>query len=457
MTHTQNTPALDALFARMARWRDRPALLGRGELLTYGALLERVDRWDARLEAHAIGRGTVCGLSGEFSPESCALIVSLLRRGAIAVPFSASSAQQRPALMALAGIRFTVDFDVDDNARIAEHRADDNALVAEFRSLDHPGLILFTSGSSGRPKAILHDAERVVAKFAVERRGWRTLLFLMIDHFGGFNTLLSALAYGGVAVCVDDRGPAAVCRTIADARVELLPATPTFLRLLLTSGAWRTHDLSSVALVSYGAEPMPQSTLDKVRPIFPAARFKQTYGLSELGVLHSRSPQDDSTWLTLGGAGFETRVVDGVLWVRSASSMVGYLNAPTPFDADGWMNTGDEVEVRDGLIRFLGRKSEVINVGGQKVFPSEVEDVLMEASNVVDATVFGLAHPLLGQVPCARIVLASDEAADEVASRLRRHCAERVAKYKIPMRFTVETAPALSARMKKARDTDSAR
>jgi acyl-coenzyme A synthetase/AMP-(fatty) acid ligase len=239
---------------------------------------------------------------------------------------------------------------------------------------------------------------------------------------------------------------------IEEARVELLPVTPSFLRLVHWSGAWRHSDLSSVRLITYGAEPMPQTTLDSVHAMFPAAKLKQTYGLSELGVLRSRSPQDGSLWLQLGGDGVETRIRDGVLWVRSASSMVGYLNAPNPFDEEGWMNTGDAVDERDGLIRFRGRASDIINVGGSKVFPGEVEDVLLTAANVVDATVVGVAHPMLGQVPCATVTLAQPESPVALAQRLRRHCLERLAKYKVPMRFyTSGDQSPMNARLKKNR------
>src|SRR5206468_8062196 len=132
-------------------------------------------------------------------------------------------------------------------------------------------------------------------------------------------------------------------------------------------------------------------------------------GLSEVGVLHSRSRDSDSLWMRVGGKGFETRIVDGVLHVRSDYAMVGYLNAPDPFDGAGWLNTGDMV-VQDGdWLRVVGRASDIINVAGQKVFPDEVEGVLMQADNVVDATVRGEPHPLLGNVVVAELTLSSPE------------------------------------------------
>jgi acyl-CoA synthetase (AMP-forming)/AMP-acid ligase II len=199
---------------------------------------------------------------------------------------------------------------------------------------------------------------------------------------------------------------------------------------------------------------MPEATLRRIADIFPNAQFKQTYGLSELGVLHSRSRDRTSLWLNVGGRGFETRVVDRVLHIRSTSNMVGYLNAPSPIDADGWMNTGDLVEERDGMIRFLGRQSEVINVGGQKVFPAEVEAVLLEAVGVAEATVYGARHSLLGQAVRARVSLVGNEDIEEATERLRSFCRERLPKYKIPMAFDIVTMDAqVGDRGKKNRAT----
>jgi acyl-CoA synthetase (AMP-forming)/AMP-acid ligase II len=323
--------------------------------------------------------------------------------------------------------------------------------VERFRQRGTSGLIVFTSGSTGKPKGILHDCERVMRKFLAERQGWRTVLFLLMDHFGGFNTLLSTFAYGGAGVCAAERSPDAVCRAIQEARATLLPTTPTFLNLLLTSGAHRAYDLGSVRLITYGTEVMPEATLAKVRTIFPNAELKQTYGLSELGVLRSKSRTNDSVWVRIGGDGFEVKVVEGVLWVRSEANMVGYLNAPDPFDAEGWMCTGDQVEVEGEYMRILGRRSEMINVGGQKVFPAEVESVLLQAPNVAEATVFGVKHPLLGQVAHARLTLHAPEEMAGVSERLRKFCLERLTRYKVPVRFVLAEDAQHSERFKKMR------
>ena len=445
--------AIDIVTARMRAQGERPALHWRGRELSYNRFFALIDEWLEHLARHGIGAGTVCGVFGDYSPATTTLFFALMRVNAIIVPFTVVGEAEMGRLAKIAGVECLYRFDADDTWTFVPFAdVPRGPLVASFVERRTPGLIVFTSGSTGEPKAVLHDCERVMRRFVPERRGWSTVLFLMMDHIGGFNTLLGAFAYGGVAVCLANRSPETVCRANAEAGATLLPTTPTFLNLMIASGTWKRFDLSSFELITYGTEVMPQSTLARVKGLFPSAAVKQTYGLSELGILRSKSQDDQNTWLKVGGDGFEVKIVDDILWVRSESNMVGYLNAPSPFDDDGWMCTGDEVEIRGDMIRFVGRKSEVINVGGQKVFPVEVEAVLLEDDNVSEATVFGTPHVVLGQAPCARISLQHPEDRKGRTARLRRHCRESLAKYKVPMRFIViDDEEQRSERFKKVR------
>lgn len=405
-----------------------------------------------RLANRGIGTGSLCAFEGDYGPQTVAIFLALAALGAVAVPFSAGASAERDELAGVAGVDWWIDPASGTAEPTALLGAPRHPMVEALSRTGHPGLIVFTSGSTGKPKAILHDIDRVAGKFAVRRPGRRMLMFLLMDHFGGFNTLMSVLANDGVGVCPRDRSPAAVIEAVAHGRAEVLPTTPTFLGLLIASGLWRTSDLSTVRLVTYGAEPMPPATLRRMREIMPGAEFKQTYGLSELGVLRSSSPDQGSLWLKVGGEGFETRVVDGQLHIRSASTMLGYLNAPSPIDGEGWMNTGDLVEERDGLIRFLGRRSEVINVGGQKVLPTEIEDVILEAEGVAGAVAQGVPHRLLGQAVVARVALTRPEDPAALTERLRAHCRARLQKYKVPMRFEIVATDAIATpRSKKNR------
>lgn len=430
--------AIQTVMARIRQNQFAPAIFWQGKEYSYAEFLDMVEAWTERLSAYSIGQGVVCGVLGDYSPQTCALFFALMGTKAILVPFSHAAVPEMPAFLRLAGVECLFRFDAEDHWALETFaHVPPNDLVASFRKRESPGVIVFTSGSTGKPKGILHDCERVMRKFVEERPGWRTVLFLMMDHFGGLNTLLSTFAYGGVGVCVAGRVPEIVCRTIQQSRATLLPTTPTFLNLLLASRSYTQFDLSSVALITYGTEVMPDVTLQRVKTIFPNAQVKQTYGLSELGVLRSKSESDDSVWVKIGGQGFEVKVVDDILWIRSEANMVGYLNAPNPFDQDGWMCTGDQVEVRGEYMRILGRESEVINVGGQKVFPIEVETVLLQDKNISEATVFGAKHPVMGQVVHARVSLQRPEDPEALTERLRGLCLRGLARYKMPVRFLI--------------------
>jgi acyl-coenzyme A synthetase/AMP-(fatty) acid ligase len=451
----KGTSHVQSLFCRLAADAHKSVIVEREQELSAGTLLDRTAVWIDDLQQRKVSAGDVCAIVGDYGLESISLMLALMHIGAIAMPLTVGAKAELSLLLSIAGARHLIEFhgrassSIDSLAGLAQ-----NDLVEQFRPNHHPGLIVFTSGSTGQPKGILHDFERVLEKFAIERPGRRTILFLTIDHFGGINTVLGGLAYGGVGICLPDRTPDSVCRSIERGHAELLPTTPTFLKILLASDCCSRYDLSSLQLITYGAEPMAQATLDRLAAVFPMATLKQTYGLSELGVLHSKSADKNSLWLRVGGEGFETRIVDRVLQIRSRSNMVGYLNAPSPIDKDGWMSTGDLVEERDGFIRFLGRISEIINVGAQKVFPAEVENILVEAEGVADATVFGIPHPLLGQAVCARVSLLTKEYEEVAVNRLRAHCQARLAKFKVPMRIEIVQLEAQSTeRNKKQRPT----
>lgn len=434
--------AIQTVLKRMHSYGTQPAIFWSDQELSYQEFLNYVQRWSDHLTINGIGPGTICAVLGEFSPTTCSLLFALMKAKAIVVPLTRSiNESEIQSFIEIAGAEVLIDVAADDTFEFSRlQHVEANALIAEFRKKESPGLVVFSSGSTGEPKGILQDCERVVRKFVWVRPVWRSVLFLLMDHFGGFNTFIGALAYGGAAVCIADRSPASVCEAIQKSRATLLPTTPTFLNLLIASGAHRSFDLSSVKLITYGTEVMPEATLQKVGKIFPNATIKQTYGLSELGVLRSKSEGDGSLWVKIGGDGFEIKVVDNLLWVRSESNMVGYLNAPSPFDENGWMCTGDQVEVNGEYMRILGRKSEMINVGGQKVFPAEVENVLLEVPNVKEATAFGAKHSLMGNVVHARISIHQDEEPASIIERMRIHCASKLARFKIPVKFFIVSA-----------------
>ena len=311
--------------------------------------------------------------------------------------------------------------------------------------------MLFTSGTSGEPKGAVHDFSNLLEKFYIARKSLRTVNFLLFDHWGGLNTMFHTLSNGGVVLTIKDRNPESVCAFIEKHKIELLPASPTFLNLMLISEAYKNHDLSSLQRITYGTEPMASSTLEKLKKTFPGIKLQQTYGLIELGVLRSKSKSDDSLWVKVGGEGYELRVVNDLLEIKAESAMLGYLNAPSPFTEDGWFMTGDQVEVDGEYLKILGRKSEIINVGGEKVYPQEVESVIQEVENVAEVTVYGEKNAIIGNIVCAKVRLLKDEDPKVFASRLKTYCRQRMQQYKVPVKVIISSEEQFSDRFKKKR------
>jgi long-chain acyl-CoA synthetase len=447
-------PPSQVLLESLERRRDHIALFQRGRDYTIAELLDRAGAWAAYLRAAGIGPGTVCAATGEFSFDTSAfLIATLVMLRCTVVPLARDSGENSQ-LLGLAAADVVVDLDRDAfNHQVVTAAKHDSRLLRDFLKSGQPGVIAFTSGSAGEPKGVLHDFDRMMKNIGrYDRKGLRSLVFLRFNHLGGINTLLSVLvSTGGIVIFPEQRTPDDIAALIARARVELLPVTPTFLALLLASRCYERHDMSSLKLISYGAEPMPQVLLDRMNQLFPQVRFHQTYGTSELCLPRTQSRASDSLWVKLGGDGFEIRVIDGLLHIRSEFAMLGYLNAPNPLGPDGWMATGDRVEQDGEWIRFLGRDSDVINVGGEKVTPLEIEAVLIGAENILDVRVYGEKDAMFGARVVADVQLLTDEDPIQLRRRLRQICLERLARYKVPVRFNIATGPFHSERFKKVR------
>ena len=443
---------LDWLYEIFEDHRDAPCIVSRNQSFTYHELLEGVSEWRKRFLEMNISPGSIVALQGDFGPQMVAALIALIDHSAVVVPLSPSAAPQQDELMAIAEVQVAIRPAADGSHEVQRFaRTPENGLSRKLIASERPGLVLFSSGSTGKCKAALHDLIPLLEKFKTRRRAMRVLTFLMIDHLGGINTLFYILSNAGTAIIIADRDPDSVCAAIEKQRAELLPTSPTFLNLLLMSEAYARYDLSSLSLITYGTEMMPESTLKKLHDLFPQIRIQQTYGLSEIGVLRSKSRDSSSLWVKVGGEDFDVKVKDGTLWIKARSAMVGYLNAPSPFDEAGWMDTGDLVEQDGDYVRFLGRQSEIINVGGRKVYPAEVESALLQVQNIKDATVRGERNAITGNIVVARINLIEPEERTSVHRRIREFCRSRLERYKVPVRIEIVEGNQFSGRYKKCR------
>ena len=441
---------LEAFLLRLRQHGPADCLVCDGRTYSYAQLMAACDAAGRRLVELSIPPGMVVALRADYSLGAVAVLLALLKAQVVVAMLPRGG-----DVAALAGqARANRQLDLDDagnwNWTSLELPAP-HPLLEQLRDAGEAGIVLFTSGSTGAPKAALQSMERFLHKFHAPGKRHRTLAFLLFDHVAGLDTLFYTLASGGVVVVTRSRSPADVCRLVEQARVEVLSASPSFLRLLCLAGDGVAADLSSLRVITYGSEPMDPSTLSRLNARFPACQIRQKYGTTETGSPRSASRGNDSLWLKLGGEGVETRVVEDVLHIRSEGTILGYLNAPSPVDEHGWYCTGDLVDVEGEWIRFRGRASDRINVGGEKVSPTEVEQVILELEFVREVVIRGEPNPLLGEIVTANIVLVPETSAPQATRTIRRHCRARLAPHKVPVKIDFVAGGLTSDRQKSHR------
>jgi acyl-CoA synthetase (AMP-forming)/AMP-acid ligase II len=438
------------LLSRCPSYSAKPALAGAWGVVTYAELGALIGKAQQSLAQLKLDRPTSFGLIGDHGPASTAWLIALAEAGHFVAPLSGNAAEY-PGKLALINAQWVIA--TSDSAWELLPRVDEpsvHPLFAQLRGQGAAGLVLFSSGTGGTPKAMVQDFSKLLASYESRHENDLVMLALLgFDHIGGLNTLFNSLAAGSLLVIPASRSPADVASAVARHRVAVLPASPTFLNLLLAAGV--TSELASLRVITYGTEPMPESLLQRLKAAFPRVRFIQTFGTSETGITRTSSPEAGSTFLRFDDPDLEWKVIDDELWLRSRTQIAGYLNASNErFTADGWFRTGDKVEQGPGgTLRILGRLGEMINVGGEKLMPAEVESVVLAVPGVADCRVRGEPHPLTGQTVAVDVV-ANVPDQEALRSAIRAACRERLARHKIPTRVTF--VPSVSgARMKKVR------
>ena len=387
--------------------------------------------------------GDVVALIGDFDPQSILTLLQLIDKNVILVPLTLSTRAQHEYFFESALVDVVIDG--QHVRRISHSRT--HELIESLRSQNHAGLVLFSTGTTGRPKAILHDLTLFMQRFETPRPTLKTINFLLFDHIGGLNTLLHTLFNKGTVVAPRSRSVEDILATCAEHEIEVLPTTPTFLRMMLMSGLIPKSVPESLRIITYGTERMDQPTLDALCELLPSVDFRQTFGMSELGIVRVKSESRNSLFMKVGGEGVETRVVHNVLEIRSKTRMIGYLNAESPFDDEGWYNTKDIVEERDGYYKVTGRTSEVINVGGLKFMASEVERVALQYEHVELAKAEAKPNPVTGQHVELTVQSTSRDEVDK--GSLKAFLAEQLPDHMMPKRIKVATV-SVGHRFKKA-------
>ncbi|MFA9432679.1 AMP-binding protein [Egicoccus sp. AB-alg2] len=471
---------------------DHPALVWDGGRLTYGELHARVDAGTAALQALGVAPGDRVALVAGTTPAFVEVAAAVLRAGAILVPLLPGLApdELRHALadsgasVAVVGPERVADVaalaaDLDGLQVIPaagahlEGHDDWDALVSRDgrprvadRRPDDLAAIVYTSGTTGRPRGAMlsrgnlaaNQDQSLAGRFEVGPDDV-VLLVLPLAHIYSFNVGLgAAMSVGATLVLVERFDPDVTLRAMVDHDVTVVLGAPGMYVAWLRGGHLDDVRLPALRLAVSGAAPLPPAALEGFAAL-TGVTIEEGYGLTEASPSVTSNamgdaPRAGSVGLPLPGV--EVRLVDdtghdvaegdpGEVWVRGPNVFQGYWSDPDAtaevLTTDGWLRTGDvATRDQDGYLYLVDRKRDLIIVNGFNVYPREVERVLLEDDEVLDAAVVGAEHPLTGETVVAYVVPRRGQVDSDHLGDL---CRANLARYKCPTRFeVVEALPA---------------
>ncbi len=433
------------------RQRDRPALRWGDNVMTFGDLDDRSDRFARYLSDQGVGAGTRVVMMLSNRPEFVTSVYGISKLGAAAVLLSPAwkafevdhalaitqpihaVADGDGAVLLSNGIGSDCVTDLDAPGVLEAIAAPAGEFVAPAVNDDAESVLVFSSGTTGLPKAVRHTHRSM----AVATGHWCAALGLSADdrfqvatppsHILGLLNLLAA-ASAGACVRLHRRFDLdELLRRIASDRITLEMAVAPIALALANHPSLEDFDLSSLRYIMWGATPVTESVAQRVTER-TGVRWLPAYGASELPVIAANPVNDPARWrLDSAGLppdGVQLRVVDldsgavlppgetGEIQVLSPSVMAGYLPEEANEDAfvDGWYRTGDVGWLEaEGWVHLTDRSKEMIKVNGFQVAPAEVEAVLHQHPGVLDCAVFGLPDARAGEVPVAAVQLDPDQ------------------------------------------------
>ncbi len=479
------------------RTPDRLAIRFPGRDLSYGALAAYIDRYAAALSASAVGRGDRVAFLGLNSPEEIALLFACARIGAMFVPLNwrLAAPEHRQILLDCPPAALFVDPAFVEHARELQPllgaapavtwgapgagwidcetflaRADQDSgarragAAAAGPDPATPLLVCYTSGSTGRPKGVVLSQD-AIAWNALNSTAMhdldaddRILTTLPLFHVGGLNNQTTPGLRAGCTIVLHPRFDVdATFDAIERERITLTVLVPAQLDAMLAHPRWNGADFSSLRMISTGSMIVPEHLIRAVHA--RGVPLAQIYGATETCPIAACQTAGDAVRKT-GSAGRAAahctlRIVDdadqdvgpgttGEILVRGPNLMSGYWNAPEETAAvfvDGWFRTGD-MGHRDeeGFLYVDGRRKEMIISGGENIYPAEIENLLMESSDIAEASVVGRPDPRWGEVVVAVVAPHPGRRLNEtdVLSRLEG----RIARFKRPRQVVfVEALP----------------
>lgn len=414
--------------------RDETALATRDSCLSWAELLRRIESRATELE-HL--RGKRVGLP--LAPTAHGVVdLFACRKAGVHVFLMADDASEEQIAAFAKRFGFAAVSPSSEAAGLVHF---DHAI----RTGNVDAITILTSGTTGEPKAVEHtwaSLTRPVRRTENEHPIW--LLTYRPHLYAGLQVMMQCLLDQGCLV-MPQNGDSAdeVAELAAEFEVEFASATPSYWRWLLTFASSERLDKLRLRQITLGGEAVDQATLDALRSKFADTRLVHIYATTELGRCFS---------VTDGRAGFpirfldepspdgiEMQIDDGELVVRSANAMQRYDQGDATPEHAGWFKTGDLVQVDGDRVFFIGRKTEMINVGGNKVYPLEVEAVIRKVDGVADVRVYGEKSSILGElVKCDLVIVSEQRPSQEsyipsaVEAEVRKRCLAELTSFQIP-------------------------
>lgn len=455
---------------------DRPALLEGERMLTYAELDQRCSRVAHLLAEQNVGRGDRVALMFENQIEMIELIFGAMRGGAVPVPLNIELPDEKLAriLDHSDACMLVVGRDLEGRAeRILQYATRDPAnllidakepgigesypVAREAADPDHPTIDVspddicmqpYTSGSTGEPKGVLitHGGSywcvNMLRRVMLLEPCERALVAVPLYHKNGMlGAVKPFLMSGGSVVLLRSFDAEGALRAVERHAVTYMTGVPAMYKLMLQALEKEEFDLDSLEWGIVGSAEVPADLFSQVEEAF-GMRLVESYGITEGGpevALTPRWGQRKLGWSGLLVPGVEVRITEpddpesevsegeiGELLVRSPGVAHGYYKAPeataASFLEDGWLRTGDLVRLDEcGYLKVVGRIDDMINAGGQHVFPKEVEDRLLGHPAVKDACIVAQRHEIKGEVPVAFVVPDGEEV---IEADLKTWCLE---------------------------------
>jgi len=448
---------------RHARGRpDAPALAFQDIVLSWKDVEQRVLLVAAGLRARGVASGDVVALQLPNAPEFILSYLAIARLGAVTctlhMPYRGAEVQ---ALMRHSGARLAIC--MPQAKQMFEGRGIAFPELENFQPLgsdsgepgpSDPFLLLYTSGTTAAPKGVVHPYRTMLGNGRVSapehglHENSRVLCAAPLSHLYGLYSLHCAWAVGACTVLLPAFKPDELGSTVENLKPTALWTAPAHVAACRAAGAFERYDWSSLELAIVSGSIAAPSLIRYFAEKLPRCAVTQLWGMTELQAgLYTRPGDPFEMSATSAGRpspGTEVRLSkEGELEVRGPSLFPGYLNDPTEttgvFTADGWFRTGDLGEARGEYFAITGRSKDLINRGGVKINPADVEMLLDSHPKVLQSALVAMPDPVLGEKACVFVSL-KDPTQQVSLMDLVDYLLERgIAKNKFPERLVIVT------------------